>query len=222
MTSGDGQIHFLLEHMSDKDRTIVVIRHSKRPSLRSIPYDKRPGVELTPEGIVMAREFGESLHDVLGNRRIFLLPTPARRCLMTAMAMEEGLSSRGPVNTAIRADPEIRDPIVSLEKFRELRESFGWHSLIRNWLAGRIDSGILEDPAAYADRLVKMLLDCRYVERGDVLLVIAHDITLFPLIHTYFGRCLTTIDYMNGIVMKSDEERTDIGFDGSIAKITLD
>jgi len=215
----DGPIFFLLDHMSDRDRTIVVIRHSERPSLRSIPYEKRPGVELTTEGIRMAREFGASLHDLIGDRRIFLLHTPAKRCIMTARALEEGLSSRGPVNTSIRADPKIHDPIIDLDKFRELRESLGWQGMIRNWLGRRIDPGILEDPMQYADMLVGMLLDCHYIERGDVLMVVAHDITLFPLIHTYFGRCITTIGYMNGIVMKSDGDKTDIGFEENIMSL---
>ena len=220
MTTGKMQVMSLLERMPVRDRTIVLIRHSKRPSLASVPYDKRPGVELTPEGIRMAREFGNALYDLIGERRIYLLHTAAKRCQMTARALEEGLSSRGPAITMIRADPEIRDPIVDLEKFRDVRESLGWQGMIQNWLGRRIDPGILEDPETYANMIVKILLDCDYLDSGDVLITVAHDITLFPLIHTYFGRCLTTIGFMNGIVMKADGDRTEIGFEEEIMRLS--
>ncbi|HEU17669.1 MAG TPA: hypothetical protein ENO06_02935 [Methanolinea sp.] len=67
--------------------------------------------------------------------------------------------------------------------------------------------------------LVKLLLECDYIDTGDVLITVAHDITLFPLIHTYFGRCLTTIGFMNGIVMRSNGDRTDIGFEEEIMSL---
>lgn len=219
MTTGEMQVRSLLERMPGRDRTIVLIRHSKRPSLASVPYDRRPGVGLTPEGITMAREFGNSLYDLIGERRIYLLHTAAKRCQMTARALEEGLSSRGPAITMIRADPEIRDPIVDLEKFRDVRESLGWQGMIKNWLGRKIDPGILEDPETYANMIVRMLLDCDYLDSGDVLITVAHDITLFPLIHTYFRRCLTTIGFMNGVVMRSDGDRTDIGFEEEIVSL---
>ncbi len=220
MTTGEQQIRSLLGRMPGRDRTVVLIRHSKRPSLAAVPYDRRPEVELTPEGITMAREFGNSLYDLIGDRRIYLLHTAAKRCQMTARALEEGLSSRGPTLTMIRSDPEIRDPIVDLEKFRDVRESFGWQGMIKNWLGRRIDIGILEDPETYAGMIVKLLLDCDYLDSGDVLITVAHDITLFPLIHSYFGRCLTTIGYMNGIVMRSDGDRTEIGFEEEIVSLS--
>jgi len=65
-----------------------------------------------------------------------------------------------------------------------------------------------------------LLLDCDYLDSGDVLITVAHDITLFPLIHSYFGRCLTTIGYMNGIVMRSDGDRTEIGFEEEIVSLS--
>jgi len=214
--TGDGPVFSLLRHMSERDRTIILIRHSHRPSLQKIPYEMRPEVELTPEGITMARQFGEALCDVIPDGRIHLLHTPAKRCLMTATALQEGLSSCDFADITIRSDPEIIDPIVDLEKFREQREYFGWHGLIRNWLGRKIDTGILWNPEEYSERLMELLLECPYVKKGDILLVVAHDITLFPVIHTYFKRCMTTIGYLNGIVMKSDECITEIGFEENI------
>lgn len=208
--------------MSEKDRAIVLIRHSKRPSLHSIPYEKRPYVELTPEGIALAREYGKSLWDVISDRRIYLLHTPAIRCMMTARAIEDGLSSRGPVNAIVKADPRIKDPIVNLDRFRELRELLGWQNLIGNWLAERIDTSVLQNPVSYSNYLVKLLLGCPYVGDGDVLIVVGHDITLFPLIRTYFKRSLMTIDYMSGVVIKSDDIETKIGFEGRFATISRD
>jgi broad specificity phosphatase PhoE len=176
-------------------------------------------VELTPEGITNARCFGESLRGAGKDKKIHFLHTPATRCRMTAMAIRDGLSPGMPEDIRIREAPEIIDPVLDLEKFRELHDYYGWHALIGQWLAGKIDEGVLWNPGQFSDELLKRVLDGQDFRPQETRIVVAHDITLFPLIHTYFRRSLTSIDYLNGIVIKTDAGKTDIGFERDILSL---
>jgi hypothetical protein len=132
---------------------------------------------------------------------------------MTAMAIRDGLSPGNTAGISIGEAPIIADPVRDLDRFRHLNEQFGWHELIRRWLAGQVDEGVLWNASRYTDDLLKQVLDGPGFRPGDVRIVVAHDITLFPLIHTYFGRCMTTIDFLNGIVVKADTRTMDVGFE---------
>jgi broad specificity phosphatase PhoE len=176
-------------------------------------------VELTPEGIANARRFGASLRGAGKDRNIHFLHTPAKRCRMTAMAIRDGLSPGMPEDIRIRESPEIIDPVIDLEKFRELHDYYGWHALIGRWLAGKVDEGVLWTPGQFSDELLKRVLDGQDFRPQETRIVVAHDITLFPLIHTYFRRSLTSIDYLNGIVIKTDAGKTDIGFERDILSL---
>lgn len=138
---------------------------------------------------------------------------------MTAMAIQEGLSSGMPADIRIWEAPEIIDPVLDLEKFRKLHDCYGWHALIERWLAGRIDEGVLWNPGQYSDELLKRVLDGQDFRPREIRIVVAHDITLFPLIHTYFRRSLTSIDYLNGIVIKTDAQKTEIGFERDVLSL---
>jgi hypothetical protein len=212
--SGGKPVFHALRQLPERERTVILIRHANRPSFEGVPYDIRPHVELTPEGIENARRFGTSLAPVIEGKRIHLLHTPATRCRMTAMAIRDGLSPGNAAGIGIGEAPRIADPVRDLDRFRQLNEQFGWHELIRRWLAGQVDEGVLWNASRYSDLLLKQVLDGTGFLPGEVRIVVAHDITLFPFIHTYFGRCMTTIDYLNGIVVKADTQVMEVGFEG--------
>lgn len=211
--SGSKPVFYALRRLPERERTVILIRHANRPSFEGVPYDIRPHVEITPEGIENARRFGVSLAPVIEGKRIHLLHTPARRCRMTAMAIRDGLSPGNTAGIGIGDAPHIADPVRDLEEFRRLNEQFGWSELIRRWLAGKIDEGVLWNASRYSEDLLKQVLEGPGFCPGEVRIVVAHDITLFPFIHTYFGRCMTTIGYLDGIVVKADTQTMEVGFD---------
>ncbi|MDD1711536.1 MAG: histidine phosphatase family protein [Methanoregulaceae archaeon] len=208
-----------LRQIPERERTVILIRHSNRPSFEGVPYHIRPHVELTPEGVENARRFGSSLAPVVEGKRIHLLHTPATRCRMTAMAIREGLSPGKTAGIGIGQAPQIADPVRDLDQFRHLNEQYGWHELIRRWLDGQVDDGVLWNASWYSDELLKQVLNGPGFHSGEVRIVVAHDITLFPLIHTYFGRYMTTIDYLHGIVVKADTEAMEVGFEDTLLSL---
>lgn len=210
MKPGDCILDVLYE-TPDTGRTILLIRHSKRNSFIGVPDHLRPGVEITPEGVSMAREFGESLARVVPDRRLVLGHTIARRCRMTAESIGQGYSPDNQFRMK-EYPQELGDPVVDMDRFIDLREQYGWEALIRKWLDGEIERGVLQDPCTFSENNLKTLLSFRGTEERDLFVVVGHDVTLFPIISSVFGTCLTSVDFLNGIVISADETGAEIRF----------
>lgn len=201
----------LLDDTPGNGRTILLLRHSKRDSFQGVPEHIRPTVEITPEGIAMAREFGKALNTVVPGRRLFLGHTIARRCRMTAECIAGGYSSARRIQM-VEFHREIEEPVVDLSRFKALREELGWQPLMKKWLLGEIPPTILQDPYQYSETLINRLLSFHHMDDGDVFAVIAHDITLFPIVYSVFGKPVTTIDFLNGVVISANTNSAEIMF----------
>lgn len=205
---------FVLDLLRDTDltgRTILLLRHSKRDSFQGVPEHIRPTVEITPEGVRMATEFGESLSAVAPGRQLFLGHTVARRCQMTAECIAEGYSSPGNVHM-VEYHRQIDEPVVNLSQFVALREELGWQALMKQWLLGMIPLTVMQDPRQYSDAHLARLLSFPNMGEGDVFAVIAHDITLFPIVYSVFGMPVTTIEFLNGVLISANENTAEIRF----------
>ena len=201
----------ILQSAPKYQRTILLIRHSKRDSFEGIPDHLRHTVGITPEGIVMAREFGESIKQIAPDKRLFLGHTVAKRSEMTARSICEGYSSNNQPKI-LGCEPEIKSPVINLEKLVEVRNEFGWQELIRRWLGREIPEETLWDPQKYSDEILGKLLNYPAVCPGDLLVVIAHDITLFPLVFSLFGKPVKAIEFLNGVVISADTNVANIRF----------
>jgi len=201
----------LIRNAPAKQRTIVLIRHSKRQSFEGIPDHLRDTIGITSEGILMAREFGESMKQISPNRRLFLGHTVAERCKMTAQSICEGYSSNIPP-TIFGCELEIQSPVVNLEKLVAATNEFGWQELIRKWLGREIPEDTLWDPHKYSDEILAKLLSYPTIRPGDLLVVVAHDITLFPLVFSLFGKNVKAIEFLNGMVISVDSKVADVRF----------
>ena len=201
----------LLKEAPNTEKTILFLRHSKRNSFAGIPDHLRPGVEITPEGRLMAKEFGTSLGQVFPGRRLLLAHTTALRCRMTAECILQGYSpgTRVPM---IEYPEKIGDPVRNYPAFIDLRETLGWQVLIRKWLDGEISPEVIEDPVAYSRTLLHTLLSSQGTGNGDLFVAIVHDITLFPIISRVFRKKMTSIDFLNGIVISSLRSTAEIRF----------
>jgi hypothetical protein len=193
----------LLQKAPKDQRTILLIRHSIRESFAGIPDHLFNTVGITPEGSVIAREFGELIKEIAPDKRLFLSHTVAKRSEMTARSICEGYSSDNQ-SKILGCEPEIQSPVVNLEKLVEARNEFGWQELLRRWSGREISEDILWDPQKYSDEILKKLLNYPAVRPGDMLVVVAHDITLFPLVFSLFGKPVQAIEFLNGVVISAD------------------
>jgi hypothetical protein len=201
----------ILQSVPKNQRTIVLIRHAKRDSLEGIPDHLRNAVGITPEGSAMAREFGESIRQIAPGKRLFLGHTVAKRSEMTARSICKGYSSNNQPKI-LGCEPEIKSPVINPGKLVEIRNEFGWEGLIRRWLGSEIPEDTLWDPRKYSDEIVGKLLNYPKVRPGDMLVVVAHDITLFPLVFSLFGKPVTAIEFLNGVVISADTNVAKIRF----------
>jgi len=216
--------NFVLDLLSEAPktgRTIVLIRHSKRDSFEGIPDHLREGVEITPEGIRMARSFGESLGEIAPGRHLSLGHTVAHRCRMTALSIAEGYSPSGPVRI-LGCHPEIESPVVHHENYIALRNTFGWRELIRKWLDYEIPDTAFRDPRRYSDTILEKLLLFPQTEDGDLLVAVAHDVTLFPILFSVFGKKVKPVDFLNGIVISANGTTAEIHYRDSECSLSAE
>lgn len=194
-----------------KDGQIILfLRHSKRASFQGVPDHLRHAAEITPEGVLLAREFGAALGRFFPGRDLVLAHTPAVRCRMTAEYIGDGFSPEGHFRINGGA-PEVIDPVLDPHRFIELREEIGWHRLMQKWLMDEISGSILAPAGEYSRSQMRNLLSFTGAEK-DILVVVGHDITLFPLVYHVMGRPLTTIGFLNGIVISVNGDRASVRF----------
>lgn len=210
MKPGDFVLDILKEVPKNR-KTIVLIRHSKRDPFNGMPDLLREHVEITPEGIHMAREFGDSLGKILPENALVLGHTIAHRCKMTAESILDGYSSHHPARI-LGCEPEIKSPVLHLARYVAVREKFGWRELIRKWLDQELPEDTFQDPHRYSDYVLQNLLTCPGIKKGNLFVVVAHDITIFPIISRVFGVKVKPIDFLNGIVISADTKKAEIQF----------
>ena len=210
MKPGDFVLDILKETPKNR-RTIVLIRHSKRDPFNGMPDHLREGVVITPEGILLAREFGESLGEIFPGKPLILGHTVARRCKMTAESILDGYPHNIP-SRILGCEPEIQSPVVHLERYIAIRDELGWREVIRKWLDQEIPENTFQDPHRYADYVLSSLFRCPGAGDGDLFVVIAHDITIFPIISRVFGVTVKPIEFLNGIVITADTNTAELRF----------
>jgi hypothetical protein len=193
------------------EKTIVLIRHSKRDSFNGIPDHLRDTVGINPDGVQMAREFGESIRQIAPDKRLLLGHTVAKRCEMTACSIKEGFSSDNQT-MVLGCEPDIKSPVVNLDDLVKLRNEFGWQGLIQRWLGSELPEDTILNPRKYTDELLGKMLTYPNVKSGDMLVFVAHDITLFPLIFSLFGKNVKAIEFLNGIIISVNSDKAEIQF----------
>jgi hypothetical protein len=201
----------ILQRAPKDQRTILLIRHSIRESFAGVPDHLYNTVGITPEGSVVAREFGEAIKEIAPDIQLYLSHTVAKRSEMTARSICEGYSSDNQ-SRILGCEPAIQSPVVNLEKLVDVRNEIGWQELLRKWLGQEIPEDILWDPKKYSDDILGKLLNYPAVRPGDMLVVVAHDITLFPLVFSLFGKPVQAIEFLNGVVISADGNAARIQF----------
>ncbi|WP_321507712.1 histidine phosphatase family protein [uncultured Methanoregula sp.] len=201
----------LLREVPESGRTIVLIRHSARNSFDGIPEPLREGVEITPDGVRLAEAFGKSLAEIFTGKPLLLGHTVAHRCRMTARSIGDGYSPADSVRI-LGCQPEIGSPVVDPDNYVTLRSELGWREGIRRWLGQEIPEDTMRNPHTYSDEILSNLLSFPQAGENDLLIVVAHDITLFPIIFSIFGKNVTAVEFLNGIVITLNTTTAEIRY----------
>ena len=210
MSPGDFVLD-ILDQVPKTGKTIVLIRHAKRDSFKGIPDSLRESVEITPDGVLMARAFGESLRQIFPGKRILLGHTIANRCRMTAESIQHGCQTGDDVHI-VGCLPEVESVVLDPEHYVKLREEFTWPGLMQRWLDLEVPKETLQNPHAYCEKILGRLVSLPGVGENDLLVIIAHDVTLFPIIFSVFGTPVTSLEFLNGIVITEDSSLFEIRF----------
>jgi hypothetical protein len=148
----------------------------------------------------MARAFGESLAQIVPGRRILLGHTPAKRCRMTAESIGCGYAAMDRVRI-LGCRPEVGSVVADPDMYIRLREELGWRDLMRRWLNEEIPGETLENPRTYCDTTLAGLVSFPEMTSDDLMVVIAHDVTILPIISSVFKRTKTSLEFLNGLVI---------------------
>ena len=159
----------------------------------------------------MAKEFGESINQIVPDRRLFIGHTVTKRAEMTARSIHEGYFSQN-LATIIGSKPNIISPIINSEKQISVRNKYGWTALVNKWLNDEISRDTLWNPHAYTNEILGKLLRYPGINTGELLVVVAHDMTLFPIVFSLFGKNVKAIEFLNGIVISADTNIAEIKF----------
>ncbi|HSQ92814.1 MAG TPA: histidine phosphatase family protein [Methanoregula sp.] len=209
----------LLRKVPKTEKTIVLIRHSHRISFQGIPDHRREGIAITPEGALMARAFGEALAQIVPDKRILLGHTPAKRCRMTAESIGCGYASMDRVRI-LGCRPEVGSVVADPDNYIRLREELGWRDLIRKWLNEELPEKTLENPRAYCDRTLAGLVTFTEMNPDDLMIVIAHDVTIFPILSRVFKKTKTSLEFLNGIVITGSPPTFEIRYEDGDDSLT--
>ncbi len=216
--------NFVLDILKDAPegrKTIAVIRHSARNSFDGVPIHLRDQVEITPEGILMAKEWGATLGKIQQGRTLCLGHTAVLRCRMTAEAICNGYPPGIPVRI-LGCEPEITSPVKNLEEILSLMNEVGGREVIRRWADEEIPETLLQNPHRYADAVLRTLFSYTGTGDKDLLVVIAHDITIFPLVLSVFGKTLEDVEFLNGMVISVDSDMAEFRFADSDCSLKVE
>lgn len=209
----------LLKQIPEKNRTVLLIRHSERPSFKGIPEEKKDEVELTPKGIEMAREFGRGIKQIFPEKKLRIYNSYPKRCHMTAISILEGAKE---INNRVICyeynSPPLKSPVCNRDEYNRIKKNYEWNELINEWMEKRIPSTALVPAEEHAKDTLKTLLRANLCTSGEMAVYITYDMAIFPLIY-YLFNINKQVKFLDGIVMKVDDVGLDVGFNGETRSI---
>jgi len=171
---------------SEADRTVLLLRHSMRESLKNGTSDP----PLTPEGMEYARTCAGPLA-ALGHAGFGA--SPRIRGMQTAEALRQGMG-KGVENEQIRAVEEISDTAMFEypERLDDALKGSDIPALLRQYFStGRCPG--MKDLEPFADGLAKFLTETDFGCRNMIL--ISHDIVIVALMSVLKARVFKADDW---------------------------
>ena len=213
-----GQIIQMLDQLDGTGNSIIMVRHSERPSFESIPHDQWDSVDLTDTGIEEARNFGRALvaHSNVKDLQVF--GWGFKRCQTTARAICEGASHQSN-RTHSPTKISLKSPIVNGDEYRKALYSLTWNQFIGNWLKDGTQPAGMIPASKYAEEIYLSLLKEDICHPSKTTVIATHDLFIIPLARYYFAESLHYIDFLDGIVLQANDDELNIGYNGKIKTV---
>ncbi len=183
----------------DSDRTVLVIRHSIRESLRAGSVDP----DLTPEGAELAVQCGRLLSG-LGDDVMFGA-SPRTRTRKTALRMMEG---GGFPRQEVRDCPELGDLTIFSQpvNFEAMLRTRNTEIVMREYFSTGHAEG-LKDMHSFAGELLKFLTETPFPAPRAVF--VSHDVLAMTILSALGVRKFTIDDwcgYLHGVLLTRSRE----------------
>ena len=176
------------------DRTVLVVRHSIRESLRAGSVDP----DLTPEGAELARRCGRLLSG-LGNDVLFAA-SPRTRTRRTAQYMMEG---GGFPRQDIRDCPELGDLTIFAHpvNFEAMLRTRNTENVMREYFSTGHAEG-LKDMRSFAEELLSFLTGTPFPASRTI--IVSHDVLAMSILSALGVRRFLVEDwcgYLHGVLL---------------------
>ena len=129
-----------------------------------------------------------------------------QHCEWTSAVTNISISNNFTVASINKTIARGRDPAVD-------RSTFVPHDLFINsvdilkiyiniqWLDLEIPEQTLQNPHTYCKKILGRLVSFPAMDDNDLLVVVAHDVTILPILFSVFGKPITSIGFLNGVVI---------------------
>lgn len=180
------------------NRTVLVVRHSIRESLRAGSVDP----DLTPEGAELARRCGRLLSG-LGNDVLFAA-SPRTRTRRTAQYMMEG---GGFPRQDVRDCPELGDLTIFSRPvdFEAMLRTRNTENVMREYFSTGHAEG-LKDMRPFAGELLEFLTETTFPARA---VFVSHDVLAMSILSALGVRTFSVDDwcgYLHGLLLTLDRD----------------
>ena len=208
-----GRVIHHLDNIPDIGSTVIVIRHSERPSFGKMPVEQWDHVTITERGRTAARSFGKAISDRRRNHKLRVHSWGLKRCVDTAECIADGAKEAGYHSPGV-TPLHIKPPVADNEAYNNLMRKGVWTEMLLGWLGeGTYES--LVPMHEYATEVLTQLLDEDFSARGETTIIATHDLNIFPLVSYLQRKPVTKVDFLDGMVLKSDGKDVHVGFDAS-------
>lgn len=206
----------LFSQLPAVDKTVLLIRHSERPSFDNIPVGEWNKVLLTPQGKEAAKDFGRALAQNAGVEGLRVYSWGLRRCAETAEAIASGAKEEG-CRTSPPEPIRLRSPVADREKYDTVLQRGGYERLLDEWLGkgtGRSApaEAVMVPVDEYAPEIFRGLLEDGVCGRHGTSVVVTHDLHIIPLARRVFGPEASMPGFLEGVVVKAGPQTTHIGY----------
>jgi phosphohistidine phosphatase SixA len=200
--------HVTKRHPESK-RTIIVIRHSERPTFDGIPSEEWDHVLLNENGIKTAKEMGRAIAETIPTEKIRVFHWGFARTSQTADAIVEGAEEMGK-KVKSRRTLDLLPPVADRSAYLAIMKAGGGREMFRLWLTGGGHDAMVP-VSDFGTKVFSELLSDRVCGFGEAAVVVTHDIHIYPLLHHVFGKT-SVINFLDGIVISTSPELVHIGF----------
>lgn len=210
-----------VKQLDGLENTILIVRHSERPSLEGVPFEQWNSVDLTQRGIVGAKRFGNALASYDGIKTIRTHHWGSKRCATTADAIsigarEAGCSVHGP------SPIQLKSPILDDVEYRKDLMQSRWKAFMMKWLDSTRTQSAMIPAAEFAKDIFSSLLEAKAFGDGEATIIATHDIHVIPLISYIFHPNAPWVDYLDGLVMKKYPDKVSVSFNNDVRQLPLE